>query len=710
MRKVTTVWVLTALAFLAGSFQVSGTAHAATEVLSQGWNEVRGPFVVRAGELNHFELGRAQFTQCFSGFPCFGNDPHVVWGDGNLDPNAPENSHNLNAVDCSTGGPNPFNCLLVGDHAYASPGVYTVTFFYNTTAGTFYRAVTTVIVEPNVGVVHPPLPLDRFTIISVGDSVASGEGNPMGYAFRLEPPFVVPILVPVWEDGLGGNSIVGLDDPVQCHRSTIAGPAQSAASLRETNPETQVPFLHLACSGADSFLVGGQINDIPSHVPAGERIDALLMSVGANDQFGRLDSFGGSLGVCLDLSELDCGSNSDLVQQLATKFSRIQERYDNVATAIASLRGQHTVDNIYITEYFDPTHDEAGRFGDVFSDFFTCTGDLITPREWSFLHDNEVAPLNNAVREAAARNSWHAVDGIEAGFVNHGYCAISRHTNWVLTVDGSLFFQFDLHGTAHPQSDGHAWYRDRIVATIAKNTPPRTDIAALAGGAPYSFGAWTNQDVEVRLAARNLAQAGAKQMDWSLLQRNTVLAARTVPEQVIHSGSCDQSDSEPCRSVLTDRVVVSQEGESVLNVASVSAWGVREPERAISIRLDKTPPTVMCSVTPNVLWPPNHKLVPVTATVTVVDALSGPAGFTLVSVTSSEPDSGPGAGHTLNDIQGFVTGAPSTTGQLRAERSGGGPGRVYTLTYQGKDVAGNAATCAATVTVPHSGRHLHRGP
>lgn len=117
--------------------------------------------------------------------------------------------------------------------------------------------------------------------------------------------------------------------------------------------------------------------------------------------------------------------------------------------------------------------------------------------------------------------------------------------------------------------------------------------------------------------------------------------------------------------------------------------------------VDKAPPTVTCSVSPSVLWPPNHQMVPVTAVVNVTDTNSGPAGFTLTSITSSEADNGLGDGDRPHDIQGFIVGTSRTSGQLRAERSGLGGGRIYTLTYTGRDVAGNSATCAATVTVPH---------
>ncbi|MBI3448977.1 MAG: thrombospondin type 3 repeat-containing protein [Acidobacteria bacterium] len=126
------------------------------------------------------------------------------------------------------------------------------------------------------------------------------------------------------------------------------------------------------------------------------------------------------------------------------------------------------------------------------------------------------------------------------------------------------------------------------------------------------------------------------------------------------------------------------------NVAQVSVSG---------INIDRTPPSVTCTVSPAVLWPPKHRMIPITATVIVTDALSGTGGFVLTSVTSSEPDSvnrkdKPG------DIAGFAVGSPSTTGQIRAERIANGPGRVYSLTWTGEDAAGNATWCHATVTVP----------
>jgi hypothetical protein len=110
--------------------------------------------------------------------------------------------------------------------------------------------------------------------------------------------------------------------------------------------------------------------------------------------------------------------------------------------------------------------------------------------------------------------------------------------------------------------------------------------------------------------------------------------------------------------------------------------------------IDGTPPVISCSALPAVLWPPNEQLVSIKVSVSVSDSLSGPEGFKLISVASSEPDTG-------DDIQGFVIGTPSTSGLLRARRFGSGSGRVYTLVYEGADRAGNTARCRIAIVVPH---------
>jgi hypothetical protein len=106
---------------------------------------------------------------------------------------------------------------------------------------------------------------------------------------------------------------------------------------------------------------------------------------------------------------------------------------------------------------------------------------------------------------------------------------------------------------------------------------------------------------------------------------------------------------------------------------------------------------------PAVLWPPNHEMVPVHIQVTAQDLCGPVTQIVLSSVVSSEPDDAAGFtdGATVDDIQGAGPGAFDTDLLLRAERDGQGPGRVYTLTYQATDGAGNTGSGVADVTVPH---------
>jgi len=120
--------------------------------------------------------------------------------------------------------------------------------------------------------------------------------------------------------------------------------------------------------------------------------------------------------------------------------------------------------------------------------------------------------------------------------------------------------------------------------------------------------------------------------------------------------------------------------------------------------VDTRPPAIVVSVSPAVLWPPNHALVPIVATVSVSDAADPLPVARLISITSNEPDNGTGDGDTTGDIAGADVGTPDRSFALRAERAAGGAGRVYTITYQATDASGNATRASVSVIVPLSQR------
>lgn|GEM_PF-3495826 len=112
-------------------------------------------------------------------------------------------------------------------------------------------------------------------------------------------------------------------------------------------------------------------------------------------------------------------------------------------------------------------------------------------------------------------------------------------------------------------------------------------------------------------------------------------------------------------------------------------------------------PALTVSVTPSMLWPPNHKMATINATVTATGDC-GNLSVTLESVTSNEPDNGVDDGNTINDIQDAMVGTPDYQFKVRRERSGSGTGRIYTATYKVVDGAGFSVTESATITVPLS--------
>lgn len=114
--------------------------------------------------------------------------------------------------------------------------------------------------------------------------------------------------------------------------------------------------------------------------------------------------------------------------------------------------------------------------------------------------------------------------------------------------------------------------------------------------------------------------------------------------------------------------------------------------------VDTRPPQIGATAIPMSLWPPNHKYVEVRINVTAFDICDPAPKITLVSITSNEPDNGMGDGNTVNDI----VVVDNFTFSLRAERSGTGSGRIYTITYKATDVSGNSAMVSVKVEVPHN--------
>src|SRR5262249_47955970 len=106
---------------------------------------------------------------------------------------------------------------------------------------------------------------------------------------------------------------------------------------------------------------------------------------------------------------------------------------------------------------------------------------------------------------------------------------------------------------------------------------------------------------------------------------------------------------------------------------------------------------------------PNHKFVAITVE-GVTDPDGDPVAIEITSIAQDEPRDGTGDGATCPDATGLGT----DTASVRAERSGGGDGRVYHIAVRAADACG--LTCEGTVEVcvrhdnGHGGSCIDGGP
>jgi len=105
--------------------------------------------------------------------------------------------------------------------------------------------------------------------------------------------------------------------------------------------------------------------------------------------------------------------------------------------------------------------------------------------------------------------------------------------------------------------------------------------------------------------------------------------------------------------------------------------------QAVPIAFDREPPTLACSLTRDLLWPPNHELEDVGVSASASD------GVLQVQVFSDEPD---GGGDAL-----FANGIL----QLSSQREGRSDGRIYLIVVTATDACGNVTVCCRTAVAPH---------
>jgi hypothetical protein len=323
-----------------------------------------------------------------------------------------------------------------------------------------------------------PVQARDFLIVSIGDSVASGEGNPDDGS----------LVHPHWLEA-------------RCHRSMRSGAAQAALALEAGSPHSAVTFLPIACSGAtvDAGLLGRYAGVQPDHAKPdfppqvdelaklnGRRsVDALLLSIGANDvNFADVAIFCARPRPRCQDDRFDpdgprgpvAPGTADEVE--AAAIAELPRRYDMLDAAVdaADIASDHVV----VTEYFDPTHDEDGD---------TCAHVLpfVDRVEAEWAQTDVVTPLNEQVRAAALRHGWRLISGVQEAFETHGICARPRAKRWVVQIPDSVLRGARFSGPLHPNESGHQ-------ATAAMIGPVLASAIGFEGGTAAAHLVGSNTD------------------------------------------------------------------------------------------------------------------------------------------------------------------------------------------------------------------------
>jgi hypothetical protein len=551
----------------------------------------------------------------------------VFWGDGTQSPGL---------VQCPE---ERTRCNVYGTHAYPEAGHYTIEISYRRPG--LFTPRESVFSTAEISAVGD------FVILSIGDSVASGEGLPdVNYLSRShsEPN------QGFWQDPASNYSPVDLPTPlvpednelrVPCHRSAAAGPALAARQVGATNPVT---FVHLACSGAVVFHTfspaepseetrrGALDRQLRVARQRLDRIDVLLISGGANNMTfrkrGPLGFHNGTIGVgfgsvvtrCFNPAKWPCSGDEEFRQDISDSiegnagrtetdddgvvysFPGLDRLYADLDSVIHCINPQdgspeknctdkHIPKLVLITEFFDPTHDQHGEFPSLVN----CPEDVtIGPREWEYLHESVVKRLNHHVRTSP----WKAVVGMEAEFLKHGYCA--QGDRWVLRLGDSKATQNDTHGTGHPTSIGQDVYQRHIYHALIRLNPPITTAAAASEGTPYEFGTPAGRDVEVTLSARNPVRESA--------------VGRTFYS--VNRADCAPGSLSGC-TLYTEPFVLSASGTYTIRFFSENASGQGwERVQSVDVRIDRAAAGGCTTIQPGPSWvcvdggwlPPDHPL------------------------------------------------------------------------------------------------------
>ena len=308
-----------------------------------------------------------------------------------------------------------------------------------------------------------------FLIASIGDSMASGEGN---------PPYT--------------SQLPSTD--AYCHRSDQAYGAVASKQIENLDTHSSVTFIPLACSGATLQGLGTprtivyQLHELKDIV--GDRtVDALTISIGVNDV-----DFGFVLWKCwLEPSCQDRVVGSDAPHFSASKLlgGRLETlgeyetrlvndlNYDQLEDAIREYfpTSQLRASDIYLVDYINPLYASPG----VHSSGVLCSVLIPGSRrigtngftnkdgeyEVTWAEGAIENPLQAKEASAAHRNGWTFVQIPPSVSAMHGYC--NPTSSWFYNIQETAQeapSAWSAAGFFHPKPEGQDAVAQELLAPL----------------------------------------------------------------------------------------------------------------------------------------------------------------------------------------------------------------------------------------------------
>jgi len=159
-------------------------------------------------------------------------------------------------------------------------------------------------------------------------------------------------------------------------------------------------------------------------------------------------------------------------------------------------------------------------------------------------------------------------------------------------------------------------------------------------------------------------------------------------------GATAHDDDGPLPVTVQGTVDVNAPGDYSLVYTATNGFQTTSVTRTVKVRDTIAPSISGLTASPNLLTSPNHTMIGIVVPFTVAEASN--AGSCSIGVSSNEPQNGAGDGDTPIDW----TVIDLHHVQVRAERSGRGIGRIYTIAVTCTDPSANQTTRTTTVVVP----------